>query len=712
MKILLVTNSFNLGGAETHILELALLLKRDGHDVSVASSGGIYELELRRNKIPHYTFPLDQKKMVNIIESYYGLKKLIENEKFDIVHAHARIPAFICEMINKKVDFKFVTTCHGTYKNNELTKKYSYWGEHVFSVSENVDNYLIQTYNIQKSGITRVINGVNTHRFVKKAPYKELVQKYSLEGKKVIYTTTRLDNEACTFVDEVLKSVVSLAYTYPNIVYMVSGSGNRLEYYKNVANEINERFGETKVIFTGPIYNVNDYLNLAYMFIGPSRSALEALSSGVITVVSGSLGHIGIFSEDTKELCIETNFCGKRNYTADDKTYYELIEGILNLDSKEYKKMSEYGSSFINANYSLDIMYSQYKSYYDELLERHKNSDYVLCGYFGNNNYGDDLMLESFISEIRKYDKTKQFTCISSQVKSTRASYGVKSVFKYNLKNIKKSLNSSSALIFPGGNIFQDKSSFRSLKYYSYIAKLAKKLNNKVYILGNGIGPLKRKRSEEITKSLLYECDYISLRDIHSFEFVKDLNKETYLTSDITSRYIDKEKPILDNMKYFVFSPKEEKHKKSTSYVEMIKKIKELYNIECVIVPLHNKQDMKISRMVAKETSSILFESYDTHSMENIISNAMFVISMRLHGCVESANSCVPFISLSYDDKLKFFNDETYKKLSIETNDVYELVEYFTKNSEQIKEKLKDALDERIKLKNEDFARIIGKMDE
>ena len=42
MRILLVTMGMDIGGAETHILELAKELKRRGHEVYVVSNGGKY----------------------------------------------------------------------------------------------------------------------------------------------------------------------------------------------------------------------------------------------------------------------------------------------------------------------------------------------------------------------------------------------------------------------------------------------------------------------------------------------------------------------------------------------------------------------------------------------------------------------------------------------------------------------------------------------
>ena len=46
MKILMTAMALDIGGAETHVLELSRSLKSMGHDVTVASNGGVYVAEL------------------------------------------------------------------------------------------------------------------------------------------------------------------------------------------------------------------------------------------------------------------------------------------------------------------------------------------------------------------------------------------------------------------------------------------------------------------------------------------------------------------------------------------------------------------------------------------------------------------------------------------------------------------------------------------
>ena len=95
MKILMTTMSLDIGGAETHILELSRELVQRGIEVAVASNGGVYVPQLEEAGIRHYSVPLNTKNPWAVLTSYFRLRRIIKREKFDVVHAHARIPAFI-----------------------------------------------------------------------------------------------------------------------------------------------------------------------------------------------------------------------------------------------------------------------------------------------------------------------------------------------------------------------------------------------------------------------------------------------------------------------------------------------------------------------------------------------------------------------------------------------------------------------------------------
>ncbi len=94
-NILLSLMQLNIGGAETHVVELAKELKRKGFNVIVTSNGGVYVKELEDAGIKHYAVPLQNKNPLNMLKSARLLKKIIKDEKIDIVHSHARSLLYI-----------------------------------------------------------------------------------------------------------------------------------------------------------------------------------------------------------------------------------------------------------------------------------------------------------------------------------------------------------------------------------------------------------------------------------------------------------------------------------------------------------------------------------------------------------------------------------------------------------------------------------------
>ena len=69
MKILMATMKMDIGGAETHILELSRALCQEGHEVTVVSNGGSYVKILEESGVKHVWAPLHTKKIGALLQS-------------------------------------------------------------------------------------------------------------------------------------------------------------------------------------------------------------------------------------------------------------------------------------------------------------------------------------------------------------------------------------------------------------------------------------------------------------------------------------------------------------------------------------------------------------------------------------------------------------------------------------------------------------------
>jgi glycosyltransferase involved in cell wall biosynthesis len=369
-NILITTMRLDIGGAETHIVELAKGLSREGFNVVVASTGGVYEAELIQSGIKVYHVPLDNKKPHNVVKAYYQLKNIIIDNKIDLVHAQARIPGFICGILHKKLGFPFVTTAHGTWKTGYGLKYITNWGQRTVAVSEDIRKYLLDNYKIDEKNIKVTINGIDTDKFSPDTDCSGLMSELGIsnEDRKIVYIS-RFDSDRSYIINKLLEIVPELALKIHNLKVIMVGSGDILDSVREKASEINKHTAGNTVIVTGSRTDINKFTALADLFIGFGRSSLEALSSGRPLILAGNVGYIGILDENTLPAAIKSNFSGRGNSKAESEAFKADILRFFSMSEAERNNLGDFGRSLVENSYSVKRMVRDNVEVYMQLLE-------------------------------------------------------------------------------------------------------------------------------------------------------------------------------------------------------------------------------------------------------------------------------------------------------------------------------------------------------
>ena len=140
-KILLLLPEFQEGGVENHVLELAEGLSSLGHRVWIASSGGSIVNKLPPS-IPHITLPVHKKNLFVGLSCAHKLARLIKREKISFIHAHSRVPGWICCFVKMMTRVTYLFTAHSRYS----LKPQSIWpiahADGIICVSDTVKKHL------------------------------------------------------------------------------------------------------------------------------------------------------------------------------------------------------------------------------------------------------------------------------------------------------------------------------------------------------------------------------------------------------------------------------------------------------------------------------------------------------------------------------------------------------------------------------------------
>ncbi|GHV16712.1 hypothetical protein FACS189425_01510 [Clostridia bacterium] len=699
----MATMGLEIGGAETHVVELAIELKKRGWDVYVASNGGIYEQELVMAQIKHVYAPLHNKNPLNMWRAYRTLKKLIKMERIDIVHAHARIPAFLCGMLAERIDFKFITTAHWVFKAHFPLNKITNWGERTISVSNDIKQYLMDNYNVPARKIDVTINGIDTDKFSKNTDAKRTAEEFGLlaDKKKIVYVS-RMDTDRSAVAFMLIDALEKLNES--NLQTLIVGGGNDLERLKKRVQEANEALGENAIIVAGARTDINKCVAVGDLFVGVSRAALEAMAAEKPTIIAGNEGYIGIISPETFDISYQTNFCCRGCEESSSELLMRDIKAILQADSEE---MGRYNRELILKYYSVRAMTDICEEAYGKLGAK----NVIISGYYGYKNMGDDCLLSAIISNLEKTNVPMDITVLSKTPEETQKDYGVLAINRFNIFKVIRAMNKGKKrgerlLISGGGSILQDVTSTKSIMYYLSIIKLAKMCGMKTFVYANGIGPVNLPKNRTRARKVLSKVNVITLREPRSLKELAEMKVEcekVQVTADPAFALeacdrlrVDEilRNEGLEGKKYFIISVRpwsENNENFEVALANVCEGINAKYGFVPCFVMMQPQRDRHITRDICGKISGgkILSNDYDAGDVLGIISRAEFVIGMRLHSIIYAAAQNVPFVGLSYDPKV----DAIAKEMGALLHDVKELsaenilrdIRYIIENSEEIR---------------------------
>ncbi|MBO7672549.1 polysaccharide pyruvyl transferase CsaB [bacterium] len=155
---------------------------------------------------------------------------------------------------------------------------------------------------------------------------------------------------------------------------------------------------------------------------------------------------------------------------------------------------------------------------------------YVISGYYGFNNFGDELILSILCDKLK--NEGADVTVFSVNPVETSQKYGVKASPTFNIPKVINEILKTDVLISGGGSLFQDATSIGSLFYYAFVLFTAQLFKKTTIIYRQGVGPLNNPLSRFLVKNLFKRCSYITVRDEKSLNLLRNWGIKAELGDD------------------------------------------------------------------------------------------------------------------------------------------------------------------------------------
>ncbi|MNO28392.1 colanic acid biosynthesis protein [compost metagenome] len=307
----------------------------------------------------------------------------------------------------------------------------------------------------------------------------------------------------------------------------------------------------------------------------------------------------------------------------------------------------------------------------------------VISGYYGFRNSGDEAVLQSILIALQKQSQALGISIepvvLSIDPEWTSATYGVKSVHRMKLVEVRQAIYESAGLISGGGSLLQDVTGSKSIPYYLGIIKLAQWMGRPTFIYAQGIGPVNRKLFHPLIKSVFRKCTYISVRDEQSRELLLSMGLEQKKIEVVPDPVMGLSLPeedtdaaaqssaSADSLPVIGISVRyweEDRRELETLAQGLIKANREI-SLHLRFLPFHTPSDNEASRYMMEKLNgsitehggqiSICEDAIHPQQMLREVGQCDVLIGMRLHSLIYAAGRRVPLIGISYDPKIDHF---------------------------------------------------------
>lgn len=385
MKIMIVTPYFypKVGGLENYALNIAQGLKQEGHDVFVVTSNHqeksyINEVVegLRVMRLP-ITFKFSNTPFG--LGWYRSIKKIIKEEKPDVINAHTPVP-FMADLAIRAA-YSIRTPSALTY-HNDLAKSslignllaklfYLLFSRKTLRIADTIiatSQYYVDNSPYLKKYIDKIQiipPGVDLNRFNSTVDKNWLKKQFP--KKKIVLFVGNLDKtHAHKGMSVLIEAVSIIKKQVPNIHIVAAGKGDAIPSYTSQAKA--KGMGEN-ITFSGFVDDddLPKYYAGADVFVLPSTNESEGF--GMVLAEAQACG-TPVIGTNVGGIPFALNY-GKSGKLVAPNNANELAEAILELLTNKAvsRKLSLTGEAYINDKFGWDVLFDLYQ---EALLNTYK----------------------------------------------------------------------------------------------------------------------------------------------------------------------------------------------------------------------------------------------------------------------------------------------------------------------------------------------------
>ncbi len=677
MKVIHLISGGDTGGAKTHVHSLLRGLSKSVDVTLVCFRDGPFAEEAAALGIDTRVYP------GRFFSALGEVEGLIRSGGYELIHSHGSRGNLAGVLLARRTRLPIVSTVHSDWKLDYLGRplaaatygRLNAWAlRHIkyhVGVSDAMRALLIAR-GFRRNDTFAIYNGIDFSRaipYTDRAAFYERVGAKIAPGDVVVGAAARLDpvKDLATLV----RAVAKARETCPNVKLILAGEGAERPRLTELAAELGMADALT---LCGWVDDMDEFYGSIDInaLTSISETFPYAITEGAahrLPTVSTRVGGIPQLIRD-----------GETGYLAGVGDFGTLGARIAELAASADRRgaMGEALFERASRDFSIDATCREQVAVYEQILERERNgarAGVLICGAYGMGNAGDEAILDALVGEMRAIDPLMPVSVLSRDPRGAMERLDVESAHTFNVPRVLSLMRRRALYINGGGSLIQDVTSRRSLWYYLFTLRAAKKRGCRVMMYGCGIGPVTRESGVKSAKRTLNGCvDVITLREPDSVEELARFGvtePEIILAADpaLTLSAAPREAVDAELERAGVAPgtpcagfalrqwPGFAGH--VADFAALARRLYTERGLTPVFIPINHNSDSDaaeaVARLIADIPHALLPGPLPSELAIGVLGRMEIAVSMRLHGLIFAAGQGTPVVGVSYDPKVADF---------------------------------------------------------
>lgn len=369
MRILLLSTSMGMGGADQQLLSAAIGLRERGHEVLIVSLTPLGEMGARARAAGLHTESLGMRRGLPDPRGLLRLIRLVRARRPTVLHSHMLHANLMARAVRPFTRIPaVVSTIHNIYEGGRLRmlgyRLTNGLVDHMTIISQAAADRFIRDRIVPRELLEVVPNGVDTERYraVPAGTRDRLRHSLGLGAEFAWLAVGRF--EGAKDYPTMLRAFGRVQAERPETVLLLVGRGSLQAEIETLAGTLGLN---GRVRFVGTREDVPEFMTVADAYV--MSSAWEGMPMVLLEAGAAGLPIVATRVGGNREV-VEDGVSGLLVPPSDDRALAAAMLRLMALPEAERRAMGARGRDHVRQHYGLDRVVDRYEAAYREVLRR------------------------------------------------------------------------------------------------------------------------------------------------------------------------------------------------------------------------------------------------------------------------------------------------------------------------------------------------------